>query len=230
MHLEILVEGQSERTALEPILSKILGTYNSPHTWRIHKHQGIGKLPVDIEATPNRADRSLLHNLPSRLRAYGKSLNDEQVVLVLLDLDNHPSKSDFENELKAVLAKCDPTLPCTFTFAVEELEAWYLGDQAALTKAYPNADLNILKQYVQDSQCGTWEVLADIIYPGGSKELKKLGVQKLEQKRIWARDIAPNMDVATNQSPSFKAFRTAVRRISKSKKATVKAISKAKRK
>lgn len=211
MHFEILVEGKSERTALEPILSKILGPYNSPHTWRLHKHQGIGSLPVDLDAPPNSKNPSLLHNLPSRLRAYGKSLIDGEAVIVLLDLDDRPSAKEFEKELMEVLNACNPKPVCKFTFAIEELEAWFLGDKIALKKAYPLADEHVLNKYIQDSQCGTWEALADVIYPGGAKELKKLGVQKLEQKRLWARDIAVHMNVNVNKSQSFKIFRNTLK-------------------
>lgn len=216
MHFEILVEGQSERTALEPLLTKMLGTYKSPHTWRIHKHRGVGKLPKDFAAKPNPKDPTLLHNLPSRLRAYGKSLQPEQVVIVLVDLDDRPDAGVFEQELDGLLNKCDPAPQCKFSFAIEELEAWYFGDRAALKEAYPSANDSVLDAYIQDSQCGTWEKLADAIYPGGSRVLKSLGVQCLEQKRIWARDIAPKMDVNINQSPSFCLFRDALRKFAKS--------------
>lgn len=213
MHFEILVEGQSERTALEPILTKVLGIYNYPHTWRIHKHRGIGKLPTDPTDKPNPKDPTLLHNLPSKLRAYGKSLQADQAVIVLLDLDDRPDAEVFEEELKALLTHCNPIPKCKFKFAIEELEAWYFGDRAALKNAYPAADEKILDAYVQDSQCGTWEVLADAIYPGGAVVLKGLGVQCLEQKRLWARDIAPNMDVNINQSSSFCSFRDTLREL-----------------
>lgn len=213
MHFEFLVEGQSERTALEPILKKILGEFNEPHTWRIHKHRGIGKLPEDLMATPNRADTSLLHNLPSRLRAYGKALAEGQVVIVLIDLDSHPNEEAFLQDLQDVLNTCDTKPHCRFLFAVEELEAWYFGDTAALLDAYPNAKMDIINSYIQDSQLGTWELLADAIYQGGSNALKKLGIQGLDQKRIWARDIAPRMDVKNNKSPSFCRFRDEILKI-----------------
>jgi len=212
MHFEILVEGQSERTALEPLLTKMLGTYSNPHTWRIHKHRGIGKLPVDPTSRPDPRDPTLLHNLPSKLRAYGKSLGEEEVVIVLVDLDNRPDRQVFKQELVDLLAFCDPIPQCKFRIAIEELEAWYFGDHPALTAAYPHADATVVAAYVQDSQCGTWETLADATYPGGHVALKAKGwIQCLEQKRLWARDICPRMDVENNQSPSFISFRDAIR-------------------
>lgn len=212
MHFEILVEGQSERTALEPLLTKILGSYGNPHTWRIHKHRGIGELPANFASRPDPKNPTLLHNLPSKLRAYGKSLGDDGAVIVLVDMDDRPDCQAFKQELTDLLALCHPAPRCKFRIAIEELEAWYLGDRLALTAAYPLADAVVLDTYIQDSQCGTWEKLADAIYPGGHVALKAKGsIQCLEQKRLWARDICARMDVDTNQSPSFRCFRDAIR-------------------
>jgi hypothetical protein len=112
-----------------------------------------------------------------------------------------------------LLEHCHPPPKCKFRIAIEELEAWYFGDRVALKKAYPDANDAVLNTYIQDSQCGTWEKLADAIYPGGSQALKKLGVQRLEQKRIWACNIAQCMDINQNQSPSFLSFRDALRNL-----------------
>ncbi len=103
MHFEILVEGQCELTALSILMGGILGAYDRPHTWRIHKHQGIGKLPQLMEARPNRNDRTLLHNLPSKLRAYGREMGENEVVVVLADLDDREDCVAFKNELESVL-------------------------------------------------------------------------------------------------------------------------------
>ena len=212
MHFEILAEGQSERTALEPLLTKILGGYRDPHTWRIHKHRGVGVLPTDPALRPDPRNPSLLHNLPSKLRAYAKSLGGDEVVIVLLDLDDRPDCRAFKQELANLLALCNPIPRCKFRIAIEELEAWYFGDRLALVAAYPLADVEVLDTYVQDSQCGTWEKLADAIFPGGHVALKAKGRnQCLEQKRLWARDICPRMDIGNNESPSFKSFRDAIR-------------------
>lgn len=59
-------------------------------------------------------------------------------------------------------------LPCG-----EEIEAWLLGDRHALLSAYPHAKMHVLNTYVQDSICGTWEVLADAVYPGGTSKLSR---------------------------------------------------------
>ena len=213
MHLEILVEGQSDCTALEPILSKILGPYSSLHTWRIHKHRGLGELPPDPNATPDPRNPTLLHNLPASLRAYGRTLSADQAVVVLLDLDQRDCV-ELKGELVAVLGHCDPKPKALFRIAIEELEAWFLGDREALLMAYPSARTELLDSYVQDSVCGTWELLADIVYPGGCRALKaRTRYASAEQKRLWARDIAPRLDPHRNRSHSFRVFRDGIRRL-----------------
>ena len=78
----------------------------------------------------------------------------------------------------------------------------------------PKAKDSILKRYVQDSICGTWEVLADAIHPGGALRLKTLGYREAgEAKCKWAEQITPNMNVDRNQSISFQMFRDGVRRL-----------------
>jgi hypothetical protein len=216
MHFEILVEGQTELTSLSILMQKILGEYGYPHTWKIHKHRGIGKIPENPEAKPNRHDQTLLHNLPSKLRAYGDEGRDDVVVVVLVDLDDRDDCIAFKNTLSGLLDYCHQKPRALFRIAIEELEAWFLGDQQAIKNAYPEVKQPILDAYIQDSQCGTWEKLAEAVYPGGLAALGQHGkrsVKILEQKRIWAKEICPSIDVETNQSPSFRAFRDGIRRM-----------------
>ena len=56
MNFEILVEGQGELTTLSILMEKIVGPYGEPHTWKIHKHRGIGKLPDNPKQPPNKHD------------------------------------------------------------------------------------------------------------------------------------------------------------------------------
>ncbi len=216
MHFEILVEGQGELTTLSTIMLKIIGDYSEPHTWKIHKHRGIGSIPDDPRQMPDRRNNSLLHNLPSRLRAYGKSLTENDIVVVLVDLDDRADCRAFKNDLLELLQYTDPAPRVLFRIAIEELEAWFLGDRSAIREAYPTADFNRLRDYIQDSQCGTWEKLADVVYQGGYNSLSKLGSGKrsrliLEEKKKWAVNISRHLDVENNNSESFCAFRDGLR-------------------
>lgn len=72
----------------------------------------------------------------------------------------------------------------------------------------------MLNRYQQDSICGTWEVLADVVYPGGFAAIKKAGWPLPGQvKHEWAKRIAPKMDVEKNVSPSFCKLRDGIRRL-----------------
>lgn len=216
MHFEILVEGQSEVTALSILMSKIIGEYKSPHTWKIHKHQGIGKIPDNPAERPNIKDKSLLHNLTAKLRAYGAEEDPSLVVVVLVDLDDKVDCVAFKNELVGLLNYCNKEPRALFRIAIEELEAWYLGDSTALKLAYPDIKQDILDNYVQDSQIGTWEILAEAVYPGGLNALHTNGKRSkpvLQEKANWTKNICPHLNVEQNQSPSFLCFREGLRRM-----------------
>ena len=84
-----------------------------------------------------------------------------------------------------------------------------------MKSAYPNAKDAVLNSYVQDSICGTWELLADAVYSGGSKLLKKMGYPAAGVAKCdWAGKIAPHMDIDSNGSKSFQVFRDGVRKLS----------------
>ena len=101
-----------------------------------------------------------------------------------------------------------------FRIAIEEMEAWYFGDRQALTMAYPKAKVDVLQRYTQDSVCGTWELLADAIYPGGSVAIKKAGWPLPGQiKCEWAERIGPLLEPERNVSPSFGKLRDGLRRL-----------------
>ena len=197
MHFRVLVEDQSGSIALGHILRKILGENGAVHSWRIHPYKGISQL---------------LKDLPSTLRALGRSLDDSSSVVVVVDSDDKDCIK-FKQDLLRVLNACNPRPNTLFRIAIEEGEAWLLGDRAAVKAAYPKAKDAVLDNYVQDSICGTWEVLADAVYPGGSQPLK-VGYQLAgKAKSDWAREIAPHMDIDANKSRSFQVFRDGVRNL-----------------
>ena len=98
--------------------------------------------------------------------------------------------------------------------AIEEMESWFLGDRQALLAAYPKAKTDVLHRYKQDSVCGTWELLADALHPGGMAAILKAGWPLPGQvKHEWVEKIAPRMNVEHNLSPSFCKFREGLRRL-----------------
>lgn len=214
MHFEILVEDQSGAIALGHILEKILGTSGTDHSWRIHNFLGIGHLPKDLSPKTYSSKKLLLTRLPQLLQGYGKSLcNMDAAVIIVVDLDNN-NCLEFKQQLMTVLQQCNPQPQALFRIAIEESEAWLLGDRYAVQRAYPKAKENILDEYEQDSICGTWEKLADAIYSGGAKELNKRGGPHTGRMKCeWADNIAPHINIETNRSRSFQVFRDGIRNL-----------------
>ncbi len=210
MHIEVLVEDSSGAKLLQLLLPKLIGDHGVSHTWRLHPYKGIGRLPAGLSAAADPAKRALLDQLPRLLAGYGRTPGVD-AVLVVLDSDRRDCKV-FLKELNAALRHCRPAPNALFRLAIEETEAWYLGDRAALLSAYPRAKKDVLGRYRQDSVCGTWELLADAVQPGGFAAIQKVGWPLPGQiKHAWAGQIGPLMDIETNDSPSFRKFRDGLR-------------------
>ncbi len=207
MHFEILVEDQSGKKMLEIILPKILGKIYEPHSWRIISYKGIGRLPENLKEVDDPSKRQLLSNLPAIMRGYGRSLVYGGTSLVIIVDNDRRSCVEFKNELISVLNTCNPKPITAFCLAIEEMEAWLLGDFNAVKKAYPKANSSVLYGYENDAICGTWEKLADAVYSGGSKNLSKKGYKTIgKEKSDWAEKITPHLDINNNKSKSFHYF------------------------
>lgn len=213
MHLEFLVEDSSGARLVESLLPQVIGPNGEPHTWRVVDYKGIGRLPRGLGRSADPAKRALLNQLPRLLAGYGRTPGYDAVVVVV-DSDARDCKS-FLAELQAVLAQCDSAPPATlFRLAIEEMEAWLLGDRPAVLAAYPKAKKEVLARYEQDSICSTWELLANAVHSGGHAAIQKAGWPLPGQvKHDWAEKIGPLMDVEQNASPSFGKFRDGVRRL-----------------
>ena len=208
MHFEILIEDVSGEKMLDNIVPKIIDTQSN--TFKIHSYKGIGSIPKGMKTVQDPSKRALLNQLPRLLSGYGKINGYPIAVIVVCDLDNR-DKDTFLSELNAVLAKCNPAPKTSFCLAIEEGEAWLLGDWTAIKTAYPKAKEQIFKTYENDKICGTWEKLADVIYSGGREALLKAGTQAQGiAKSEWAEKISPLMNVTVNKSPSFNVFKSAL--------------------
>ena len=211
MHFEVLVEDKSGSAALDCLLEKILGANGAVHSWRTFAYKGLGRIPKNLRGVTDPRKRILLERLPKLLQGYGRSLPQSDAVVVVVDLDDRDCRA-FKRELLGVLNACRPRPRTLFRIAIEESEAWLLGDRAAVKAAYPDAKDSVLNGYVPDSICGTWEVLADAVRPGGAARLKQSGYPETgTAKREWAEKIAPHVDVNRNRSKSFQVFRDGVR-------------------
>ncbi|RJP23638.1 MAG: DUF4276 family protein [Candidatus Omnitrophota bacterium] len=213
MHFEILVEDISGKTTLDILVPKIIG---DQHTFRVVPYKGIGRIPKNLKSSSAPNKRILLDQLPRLLKGYGKTYANQResaAVIVVCDLDDQCLKT-FRNELFEILLNCNPKPETRFYIAIEEGEAWFLGDIPAIRSAYPSAKSDVLHAYINDSICQTWEKLADAIYPGGSASLVKKGYQTVgKEKSSWAKSITPFMNVDSNLSTSFCYFRDALRKL-----------------
>lgn len=223
MHIEVLVEDDSGKKMLEILLPKLLGDNGERHSWRIRGYKGAGHIAKNLKPKTDAGKRILLDRLHQLLSGYGRTPHIDAVVVVL-DADSRNCK-EFLAELQKVAERAKEeakkkakertvTLTVLFRLAIEEIEAWYLGDRAAIFAAYPEAKRrkDKLKSYKPDSIVGTWELLADLIHREGAAGLKKSHV-KGEKKCEWAEKITPHMELARNSSPSFQKFCAGISRL-----------------
>ncbi|OIP49470.1 MAG: hypothetical protein AUK31_05785 [Fibrobacteres bacterium CG2_30_45_31] len=214
MHFEILVEDLSGKKMLEILMPKILGNGN---TYRIHSYKGCGKIPRNLKTAQDACSRILLEQLPKLLSGYGKTYQfdlSQASIIVVCDLDDR-NKEFFLNELRTILDNCHPAPVTRFCLAIEEGEAWLLGDFPAIRQAYPHTKDAVLHKYRNDNICGTWELLADAVYPKGCSRLKRKGYQVIgAEKSRWAEKITPYMDIDKNKSPSFNEMKVKIRELS----------------
>ena len=91
--------------------------------------------------------------------------------------------------------------------AIEELEAWYFGDWAAVRSAFPRVSANVpRRQGFRNPDAiagGTWEAFERVMQAHG---YFKGGLLKIEA----ARTIGARVDAARSSSRSFRALSDAI--------------------
>ena len=213
MHFEILIEDISGKKLLEILVPKIIPASSS---FTIHHYRGIGEIPKNLHKLPDPKKRLLLNKLPTILKGYGHYSNPKDLsVIIVVDCDKRNCMT-FKQELLNVLEMCNPKPSAFFRIAIEEIEAWLLGDKNALKEAYPKMSEGEYAKYKQDDVIGTWEKLADITLSRGvAKLLKKAAYPEIGKQKIeWMQRIGPSMDVNNNTSPSFNCFKKKLEELS----------------
>lgn len=207
MHFQYLVEDQSGAALIRILMQKIVELYPNA-TYDCKGFRWIGGFTRKNTIKETKTGK-LLNDLATYLRGFDRSLQSfPSVIIVVLDSDDHDVQQ-FRSELEAVAMQNMIKIDHVFCLAVEEIEAWLLGDRHALLSAYPHAKMHVLNTYVQDSICGTWEVLADAVYPGGTSKLSREHASFIEIGKLkaeWAQNIGIHMDLKSNESPSFNDF------------------------
>lgn len=209
-YIEILVEDDSGGILAKQIMDKYVADKDNI-TYKIHSFKGIGKIPRKIKGMSQVKSKRLLTDLPMYLRGMSLSLENmpgKKAIFVLLDSDDNDCRR-LKNDLVRMYEELQISVQVSFCIAVEEMEAWLLGDCEALLKAYPMAKRQLLQKYVQDSIIGTWECLADIVYKGGLQVLKRNASSYYEIGQFkceCARNIGNFLDIENNSSQSFNHF------------------------
>ena len=171
MHLQYLIEDLSGEVLIRQVMEKLLMAYPDT-TYDCKSFKGIGGFKKKASVKEIKTGK-LLNDLVMYLRGFDKSLRGipAAIVVVLDNDDNVPEQ--FRMELEDLAQQNEIETDHVFCLAVEEMEAWLLGDRAAVYEAYPEARRQAIDGYEQDSICGTWELLADAVYPGGLQKLRK---------------------------------------------------------
>ncbi len=207
-HLEILIEDRSGARLLEGLLQPLVSKRPLPWTMAMRPHRGIGRLPRDWRLRPAPFASGLLDLLPAKLRVYERQAarKPDFILVIVLDADREPPDERL-HELLTLVRHSTECLTAVIAIAVEEMEAWILGDPEAVLAAWPHADRRLLAGYEQDSICGTWELLARVILGCTAERLIRVGYPAVgAMKGEWAETVAPHLDPARNRSPSFRRF------------------------
>lgn len=196
MRVEFLVEEPSAKAALEQLLPRLLP---AGCLARVRAFEGW---------------QDLLSDLPKLLQGYHRRILREGEadlrVVVLLGGDGICTrrKADLEARAAAAGLLTKTTAPLGQPFqvlnriAVQELEAWWLGDREAIMAAYPGVKLHHFKGLARDPDQplkpseALWSVLKQGRYFLSGK-----------RKTQWATDISQHLDPARNTSASFRCFR-----------------------
>ncbi len=192
-HLVVLVEEPSMEAFLRALLPR--------------------RLPLDrtFEVHPFQGKSDLLSKLEARLRGYAVWLPDDWRIVVVVDRDDDDCR-ELKQRLEDIATRASlrtrthvdaAQWQVVNRIAIEELEAWYFGDWAAVRAAYPRAPASIPnRQGFRNSDTvagGTWEAFERVMQKYG---YFKGGLAKLEA----AHAIGTHMEPSRSESKSFQVF------------------------
>ncbi len=211
MRVELLSEDRSGGLVLQRLTECILRQFTKDYSCFLRPHRGCGYWPDHPEQKPAPFSAGLLELLPAKLRAYDKVYSGtDTIVIVCIDSDDHDPE-ELMSRLKATCRSYAQNLATVIAISVEEMESWILADKNAILLAYPDADMDRLSEYEQDSVCGTWEVLCDVVLRDQSPRIRRIGYPAIGQyKATWAEKISKYMLPGNNVSPSFKKYEMAL--------------------
>lgn len=218
MRIEILTEDKSGALVVERLVTRILRNLEVKADIAVRPHRGCGSFPKNPDEKPQKFAGALLDLLPAKCRAYNRTLKSEDILVVIMDSDDKDPQI-LKEKLHNCCKRYAPNVKSVIGLCTEEIEAWLLGDREAVMASFPEADELAFEEYVQDSICGTWEILCKIVCPDNYDDLLEIGYPAIgHYKAIWADEISKNMNPDLNVSQSFNNFKTEFEGIIGSKK------------
>lgn len=213
MYIQFLIEDISGEILIDAIMKNYIEERSVNNVeYNILSYKGIGGFAKGRDAR-NIKSQHLLNDLPKRLKAFNASLLHIEDACLFIILDNDARDPlEFREALEDISRRESINIDHVFCIAIEEMEAWLLGDYSAIQAAYPKMHDRIASKhsnYVQDSICGTWEFLADILTRGGIGQFRKQNPTVFDVgkcKSEWAENIGKYFDIEQNSSPSFQYF------------------------
>ncbi len=188
IRLVFLLEEPSMKNVLQILLPKII-PHESPRAieYSLHSHSGKSELKKSI---------------PRKIKIFGRqhSYNDPVIVVILHDQHSHDCVS-LKHEL-VELCRSGGNYPFLIRIVCKELESWYLGDMAAIEKAYPGFKSQKYKNKRK---------FRNPDYCNASDELSKVLPQF--HKGTASKTIPLHFNIPRNTSPSFKHFVSGLNRI-----------------
>lgn len=211
MRVEILSEDKSGAVVVRRLTDKLLNKLGVEYELYVRPHRGCGSLPKELDAPPSPMTNSLLGLLPAELRAFNRILKpNEDVLVVIMDSDDKDPQ-ELRDRLYSVCRLYCPNVRTVVGLCTEEIEAWLLGDFEAIINTFPEASAKAHDSYIQDSVCGTWEKLCEVVAPDNYEELINIGYPAIgNYKALWADSISANMEPERNVSPSFILYKNAL--------------------
>lgn len=182
-----------EEVSTEEFLVSLLSRYLAEDQFEIHAYNG---------------KPDLVKKLENRLRGYAGWLPESWRIIVLVDRDSEDCAT-LKRRLEEIVARSglrskshsERDWEVATRIAIEELEAWYIGDWPALCRAYPRVSPNADKRRrFRDPDAvagGTWEALEQILQRAG---YFKGGLEKIELARTMGASVIP----WENRSKSFQ--------------------------
>lgn len=178
MKLIFLLEEKSMKTLLDIILP------------------GIIPFPIEFQTIPHSGKSDLQASIPRKLRAW----NEPDVKFVIVQDQDSADCVTLKDTLINLCAPSKKTV--LIRIACRELESWYFGDLAAVSKAY-NTNIETYSAKRKFREPDSIENPKD--------KLRK--ILPIHQQIMGARLIGPLMEIERNTSCSFQCFVSGVKRL-----------------